>query len=233
MEFHDIPDGRLRVTALQRDRAASILREAVADGRLTVEELHARLPTALNAFSREDLNRILDDLVPARDLPSVLADNLPLGDGPGLSWENPLIIRSSWSGHTFDGEWDLPPFIEIIGTGFGTVRLNCTFANPLQKVIDVVITGNPSVHVIVPEGWGVDVQQLNVSGQSGTIYSIVPTRPSGDHPRLILRGSTTMSVRVRHPKPRELRKRARQQAITSGTGSRRDAPTNRPGENSR
>lgn len=205
MDFHDIPDGRLRVTALQRDHAAAILREAVADGRLEVEELSARLPTALNAHTREDLYRILDDLVPAADLPAIVADAVPMGDGPGMSWENPLLIRAGWMGHKEEGVWDLPPFVEIIGTGWGSVKLDCQLARPLRKVVDVVITGNPTVTIIVPEGWGVDVQQLNVSGQSGTIGSMVPTRPMGDHPRLILRGSTTMPVKVRNPSRREQR----------------------------
>ncbi|KYF78371.1 hypothetical protein BE11_35955 [Sorangium cellulosum] len=209
MDFRDLPDGRLRVTAQQRDHAAAILREAVVDGRLTVEELNARLPTALNAFAREDIYRILDDLVPAAALPAVVAEQAPMGDGPGMRWENPLLIRSTWAGHHQEGTWDLPPFVEIIGTGWGGVKLDCTRARPLARVIDIVITGNPSVNLIVPDGWGVDVQQLNVSGQSGTINSMVPTRPIGDLPRLILRGSTTMAVKVRQPRRRE-------RAITSG-----------------
>ena len=63
------------------------------DGRLNVDELNARLPTALNAFTREDLYRILDDLVPSAALPAVVAEQVPLGDGPGMRWENPLLIR--------------------------------------------------------------------------------------------------------------------------------------------
>lgn len=198
MDPRDLPDARLRVQARQRDRAAEILREAVADGRLDVEELHSRLPGALNAFTREDLYRVLFDLVPEADLPKVVAeDALPFGDGPGMSWENPLIIRSGWKGHETKERWDLPPFIEIIGKDWGTVTLDCTLARPLAKAIDVVITGNPQVVIIVPEGWGVDVQQLNVSGASGQITSFVPSRSVGDHPRIILRGSTTMPVKVR------------------------------------
>ncbi len=210
MDFRDLPDGRLRVTAQQRDHAAAILREAVVDGRLTVEELNARLPTALNAFTREDLYRILDDLVPAAELPAVVAEQVALGDGPGMSWENPLLIRSSWAGHKLEGAWELPPFLEVLGTGWGTVKLDCTHARPLAKVIDVVITGNPSVTIIVPDGWGVDVQQLNISGASGSINSMVPTRPVGPNPRIILRGSTTMTVKVRNPGKWDRR------AITSG-----------------
>lgn len=199
MDPRDLRDARLRVQARQRDHAAEILREAVADGRLTVEELHSRLPGALNAFTREDLYRVLYDLVPEADLPKVVADVAPLGEGPGMSWDNPLIIRSDWQGHTTKEPWDLPPFVEIIGTGWGTVTLDCVLARPIGKVFDIVITGNPTVKIVVPEGWGVDVQQLNVSGAAGQIESMVPTRPIGDHPRLILRGSTTMSVKVNEP----------------------------------
>lgn len=62
MDYPDLPDGRLRVTNQQRDNAAAILREAVVDGRLNVDELSARLPTALNAFSR-DLHHTTSRLV--------------------------------------------------------------------------------------------------------------------------------------------------------------------------
>lgn len=205
-DAHEIPDSRLRVTAKQRDVAARILREALVDGRLQVEELEARLPSALNAFTREDIYRVLDDLVPAADLPKVVADETPKGEGPGMSWENPLIIRTDWKGYEELGAWDLPPFIEIIGVSFGSVVLNCMFARPLADVIDVVITGNASVLIVVPEGWGVDLQQLNLHGSGGTINSRVPTRPVGAHPRLILRGSTSYSVRIREPNTWDLRR---------------------------
>lgn len=204
MDIHDLPDGRLRVTAQQRDHAASILREAVVDGRLSVEEMNARLPAALNAHARADLYRILDDLVPSADLPSVVGENVPMGEGVGMSWENPLMIRSNWSGTKKLGEWDLPPFVEILGTGYGSVTLNCTMARPLASVIDVVVSGNPTVRIVVPEGWGVDVQQLNTSA-TGSVESYLPTRPTDGNPRLILRGSTTMPVKVRTPSRLDLR----------------------------
>ncbi len=210
VDIHDLPDGRLRVAAQQRDHAASILREAVVSGRLTVEEMNARIPSALNAHSREDLYRILDDLVPAAELPAVVADNVPMGEGIGMRWETPLMIRSNWAGTKRLGEWDLPPFIEILGTGWGNVTLNCTMARPLAKVIDVVISGNPTVHIVVPEGWGVDVQQLNTSA-TGSIESYVPTRPTNDNPRLILRGNTTMPCKVRTPSRGDLRAVAKHQ----------------------
>lgn len=198
-DIHELPDGRLRVTARQRDIAAGILREALVDGRLEPEELEGRLPSALNAFTRADLYRVLDDLVPAADLPKLVGETGPVGDGPGMSWENPLLIRTDWKGWEELDAWDLPPFVEVLGTGYASVTLNCITARPLANVIDVVITGNASVNVIVPEGWGVDLQQLNLHGSGGTITSQVPTRPTPGNPRLILRGSTSYSVRIREP----------------------------------
>lgn len=206
VDINGLPDARLRVSAQQRDHAAGILREAMVDGRLQVEELEARLPSALNAFTRADIYRVLEDLVPADQLPGVVAADMNLGEGEGMSWENPLLIRAGWQGHEEMGEWDLPPFLEILGTGYGTVTLNCVQARALAKVIDVVITGNASVHIVVPEGWGVDVQQLNVHGAGGQVLSQVPTRPVGDNPRLILRGSTTYAVKIREPNWWDLRR---------------------------
>ncbi|OYN87879.1 DUF1707 domain-containing protein [Parenemella sanctibonifatiensis] len=43
----ELPDASLRVSAAQRDHAATLLREAVVDERLTFEEMEARIPAAL------------------------------------------------------------------------------------------------------------------------------------------------------------------------------------------
>ena len=89
MDFRDLPDGRLRATAQQRDHAAAILREAVVDGRLNVEELNARLPTALNAFTREDLANTADGtdtITLKRTVENVksVTPQLPLTGGAGI-----------------------------------------------------------------------------------------------------------------------------------------------------
>lgn len=88
------PEDHLRVTAGQRDQAASVLREATADQRLTFEEFEARLPRALTAVTRRDLYDLLEDLVPSEELSNVIVDAVNLGTAPGMSWDNPYVITA-------------------------------------------------------------------------------------------------------------------------------------------
>jgi hypothetical protein len=55
-------DDRFRTSDAERDRAAALLREHFAAGRLTAAQLDERLATALNAKTFGDLRRVLADL---------------------------------------------------------------------------------------------------------------------------------------------------------------------------
>ncbi len=70
-------DDRLRVSDADRDRAAALLRDQFAAGRLTPEELDERLTAALRARTFGDLRRVLADL--PQPTPVLLrASRLPL-----------------------------------------------------------------------------------------------------------------------------------------------------------
>lgn len=60
-------DPRIRASDADRDRAAALLREHHAAGRLTAEEFHERLDKALNAKTLGELDELMADL-PAIDL---------------------------------------------------------------------------------------------------------------------------------------------------------------------
>lgn len=60
-------DPRMRVSDADRDRAASLLREHHAEGRLTAEEFHDRLDRAFAAKTQGELDELFADL-PAIDL---------------------------------------------------------------------------------------------------------------------------------------------------------------------
>lgn len=203
------PEDHLRVTAGQRDQAASVLREATADQRLTFEEFEARLPRALTAVTRRDLYDLLEDLVPSEELPSVIVDAVNLGTAPGMSWDNPYVITA----HGWDvraGRWEMPPFMEV-NTGFmSVITLYCMEAVAFAPVIDLSLVGGGRVTLVVPQGWGVDTQQIRTNGTNGYIWSHVNSRPTGGNPRIVMRGQTSNWIRVRHPKPRDLRRAARE-----------------------
>ena len=60
-------DPRIRASDADRDRAASLLREHHAAGRLTAEEFHERMDRALEAKTLGELDELMNDL-PAIDL---------------------------------------------------------------------------------------------------------------------------------------------------------------------
>ena len=62
-DFH--PNSRLRASDADRDRAASVLNEALAEGRLTAEEHSQRLDSIYAARTHADIVPLIDDL-PAR-----------------------------------------------------------------------------------------------------------------------------------------------------------------------
>lgn len=195
-----LPDPLLRIAASQRDHAIGLLREAAGDARITFDELNSRLPIALSAITRLDLYRVLADIVPAADLAAVVAQAQPAGEGAGWHWDEPLFLDQ----RRIVGAWDIPPFVEVLAPSFGVVKLDLCQATPMAGVIDLVVTASSMVTVVVPEGWGVDLQQIEVNG-SAAKSSKVRTRPDPGQPRIILRGSAPWGVTVRHPSWWDLR----------------------------
>lgn len=192
---------RLRVTNQQRDNAVATLREAVADGRLGFDEFDERVNTAMGARTRGDIVDVLEDLVEPDRLDAVITDETVLGEGPGFSWDNPLVLGEEKQTRTQLGQWRVPPFLEVHASAMATVRLDFTRAITVSPVIDLVVVGGSNVAtvlIVVPEGWGVSTQDLRVSGQSYST-SKVRTRPTGGHPRILVSGTTSGTVTVRHP----------------------------------
>lgn len=206
-----IPDPQLRVTEAQREHALAVIRDAAADGRLQHEELDDRTSRALSSFTRGDLAEVLHDLVPSADLPEVIGSALPLGDAPGMSWDNPLVLRTRWTwrdwGRTkvIAGPWQVPPFVEVNASP-GSMRLNFSEAHALAPVIDlvVVLAVFSELTLVVPDGWGVDTTGVTGDAYS-TLTTIAPTRPRKGLPRIVVRGRSSGAIKVREPKPRDLK----------------------------
>lgn len=207
MTLSSNPDAHLRITTSQRENAVAIVRDAAADGRLDFDELDQRVGAALRALTRGDLTSVLIDLVPTAEMGSSLATAAPLAEGPGYRWEEPLMIMGDWRRSTkLQGVWEIPPFIEINTDFAATVVLDMTHATFRSTAIDVVVTSSGgSIRLVVPQGWGVDIQGVQSDGMGASVTSRVPTRPDRELPRIVVRGRTTGSLKVRHPTRRELR----------------------------
>ena len=96
----------LRVGTAQRERALELIRNAAADERITFDELEGRVPRALGAVTCAGLVAVLEDLVPAAEVDAVVGLDAPIGEGPGYSWDDPLVLEGTgWKQLTVSGEF--------------------------------------------------------------------------------------------------------------------------------
>ena len=160
---------------------------------MTVDELTERVELALQAKTHSQLVGLLDDLPGGYLLP---ADTRRAA--PGFSPDDPLQLSAGWDNERREGRWEIPPWI-VINTGFGDVRLDCRVATWAEPVITFqIMSGMGEVTVIVPEGWGANLDRLQASW--GSKKSKVATEPEFGKPLLRFEGSTGLSsVTVRHP----------------------------------
>jgi hypothetical protein len=188
---------RLRASHEDRDRVVELLRVAAGDGRLTSDELDARLERALAARTYGEL--------------AALTEDLPMPRGAGLPAVDPkkvLRIRRAGTNVRLDGSWIVPEHLELQVTA-GNVVLDFTqavIALPSLHVNTLVRVGN--LTLITRPDMVVDTDEMAVIG--GRV--IVRKAPEPSVPALL---SVTVSgrlsfgnVKVRPPR-RTLRRRAR------------------------
>ncbi|WP_152362565.1 DUF1707 SHOCT-like domain-containing protein [Microlunatus speluncae] len=200
---------RLRVGHSERDAAAEALRDAAADGRITLEELDERLERALLARTYGELDALFEDLQTASPAVSPAPASPAHPQLPGYSAEDRLVLSGGMSSEKRSGTWDVPPFIRIEG-GAGTVRLNCLEARPLASVIDIEVVGAMGTMVIVtPEDWAANTDRLSKGW--GSVASKIATTPGPGKPLLLLHGTVGMgSLSIRHASRSDLRKLAKE-----------------------
>src|SRR5690606_12383919 len=179
----------LRASDADRERVVAVLGEALADGRLTMEEHSERTSRAYAARTLGELTGLTGDLIPEEAQP-ILEDDRPV---------------SVFFGRTRrDGRWVVPVKLPLVAL-FGTVVLDLREA-VLQRrhiVLDSLILGG-RVHLLVPEGVRVDV-----TGRTVLTTRDVRARPADEGPTIEIGGTMIFgSVRARAPKL-PLRKRVR------------------------
>jgi hypothetical protein len=108
-------NSRLRASDKDRDRAAAVLNDALAEGRLTPEEHSQRLDSIYAAKTHADLVPLIDDL-PARPESTALA---PADPQRGRTSK----IIAIFSGASRRGAWRVPPSTTVI-TVFGGADLD-------------------------------------------------------------------------------------------------------------
>jgi hypothetical protein len=179
----------LRASDADRERVVAVLGEALADGRITMEEHSERTSRAYAARTLGELTGLTGDLSPEEAQP-ILVDDRPV---------------SVFFGRTRrEGRWVVPVKLPILAL-FGTVELDLREA-VLQRrhiVVDTLVLGG-RIRLLVPEGVSV-----NVTGRTILSTRDLRARPMQDGPTVEVGGTMIFgSVRARAPK-RSLRSRVR------------------------
>jgi hypothetical protein len=100
-------DPRIRASDADRDRAAALLREHHAAGRLTAEEFHDRMNQALEAKTLGELDELLADLPPIDlyRLPHESIGRTPPGSRRSLTPDGPDGLTKFTPGTLAMGAW--------------------------------------------------------------------------------------------------------------------------------
>jgi hypothetical protein len=195
----DSPDQRpdLRISDTDRDRAAEVLREAHAQGRITVDELDERLTSVYSAKTFADLVPVTRDL-PATPGPAVAAPaRSRIGGTPRFKLSLAIL-----GGASRDGQWVVPPEYTAVAT-LGGIKLDmrdATFAEAETTIKAVAVMGG--MEITVPEDAEVEVGAIGLMG--GVDHGAEgPGAP--DAPRIRITGVAVMGgIEVKRARSRRL-----------------------------
>ncbi|MER6269675.1 DUF1707 domain-containing protein [Streptomyces sp900105755] len=164
----DAPE--LRASDADRERVAEVLRDALAEGRLDMEEFEERLEATYQARTYGELTPITRDLPAPTASPAAVS----LGKPPAASgsWGNRIVGgegTSSWavavmSGFQRKGRWTVPRrFNSFAFWGGGEIDLReANFADGEVVINCIAIMGGMSV--IVPPGVEVVMRGIGIMG---------------------------------------------------------------------
>ena len=163
----------LRASDADREQVADRLREAAADGRITMEELEERLETAYTSITQAELRPLTRDLG-ASDAPaSALAARELVGGTPSRRRRSIVVM----SGLNRRGRWVVPARFSVFAF-WGGVQLDLREASltARETVIraDAVMAG---IEIIVPDDVAVHVEGVGFMGAFDEAPSTAPPPP--------------------------------------------------------
>lgn len=154
--------GPMRLSDADRDRAAEVLREAAAQGRLSMDELDERLELAYAAKTYADLEAVTGDLPQPGSPMSAAGATVParrIGGTPRNKFSIAIM-----SGARRRGSWVLPHSYVAVAI-MGGVELDlreASFSEPEVTVHAYTLMGG--IHITVPDDIEVDVSGLACMG---------------------------------------------------------------------
>jgi hypothetical protein len=184
-----------RVSDADRDQVAGVLREALAQGRISTGELDERLSRAYAARTFADLEPLTGDL-PDEAAAVPVPGGLPVGRTPRLKFSLAIMGGSSRGGN-----WVVPRRYLALAI-MGGVKIDLRDAAFAARVADIhAIAVMGGVTIIVPEGLPVEVSGLGLMG--GIDHSVngpgVPGAPLARVSGFALMGGVIARRRRRHP----------------------------------
>ena len=163
-----MPDQRQGVLAsdAERDRVALVLRDAAAEGRLTLEELSDRVASAYSSRTSTELDAL------TRDLPKLATVTALPERHSRTRW-----VVAVMSGAKRKGRWrpgDRCVSVAVMG-GCRLDLRDAEITGSLLTITAVAVMGG--VTIVVPEGIEVDVSGLSVMGGKDVRVADMPPRP--------------------------------------------------------
>ncbi|MFI9061303.1 DUF1707 domain-containing protein [Streptomyces sp. NPDC053429] len=202
---------QLRASDADRERVVDRLRDAVAEGRLDMEEFEERLDAAYKSRTYAELEPL------TRDLPEPGAE-APLASAPpgagvaraasGSAWADRIGGHGTWStgiavmsGFQRKGRWTVPARFDAFALmGGGELDLReANFAEPEVVINCIAVMGG--IEITVPPGVEVDVRGIGFMGAFD--HREGPEQPEPGAPRVVVTGLALMGgveVRVKEPK---------------------------------
>ncbi|MFF0017838.1 DUF1707 domain-containing protein [Streptomyces sp. NPDC005374] len=186
------PTPELRASDADRERVAEVLRDALAEGRLDMEEFEERLETTFRARTYGELAPITRDL-PDGQVAAAKVDMVKRPEPDG-SWASRIVGgegSSTWavavmSGFQRRGRWTVPRRFNCFAFwGGGELDLReANFADREVVINCVAVMGG--MQVIVPPGVEVVVRGIGIMGGFDQREEGVPGDPGA--PRVIVTG---------------------------------------------
>lgn len=215
----------LRASDADRERVVDRLRDAVAEGRLDMDEFEERLDAAYRSRTYAELEPLTRDLpalgatapiVAAPVAPVGLTKAVPAGSeadwparivGGGGAAGGPAMAVAVMSGFQRKGNWTVPArFHAVAFWGGGEIDLReANFAQREVVINCVAIMGG--IQITVPPGVEVDVRGIGVMGGFDQRDSPGPVEPGA--PRVVVTGLAFwggVEVKVKPPKQRSVSK---------------------------
>ncbi len=170
-----------RIADADREVVAARLREAMAEGRLDLEETEERLTAVYAARTVADLD------VLTADLPAITETDPP-----------PLRLRTKSGSVTKRGTWRVPRHISAECTS-GSIKVDFTEADCRHHEVDIKVNARSgSVVMVVPSGWAVDMD--DASATSGSVVNKVRGHRAPNAPLLRVSGEVLSgTIKARHP----------------------------------